>query len=490
MRIKELIPNEEIIKGDTNIKVETCVTEPKDACESAALFVIPSVSFDTYSIAEKFARAKARVLITEDSSKFAKCKIPLIEVRSARRAYAFAASTLAGIDYSALTFIGVTGTNGKTSTATILEHILTACGRKVAFIGTGKMRFGGKDYHKKHYSMTSPDPNILYPTLKEMQDNGADTVIMEVSSHALELHKTDPIHFKVGIFTGLSHEHLDFHGNMDNYYHAKERLIIDAECGIINLDDPKGRELYECYKEKCLGIGVIFDAEYRAYNIEPHGLNGIDYLVKSKGFVTKIKLKLPGAHNIYNSLLAFAAANKLGATPKSIKDSLSQISGIEGRLEVIEECGITVIIDYAHTPLALENLLKTVNQGKNTRQKITLVFGCGGERDEEKRPIMARIAESMVTKVIVTCDNPRGEKPEKIIADIVSGFGGGGYGVILDRKTAITYAITHAEVSDIVIIAGKGHERYVCDKDGYRDFDEREIIREALLARKRKANEN
>jgi UDP-N-acetylmuramoyl-L-alanyl-D-glutamate--2,6-diaminopimelate ligase len=145
MRIKELIPGAEIIKGDTNIKVESCVTEPKDACDSAALFVIPSVSFDTYSIAEKFARAKARVLITEDSSRFPKCKIPIIEVRCVRRAYAFAISALTGIDYGALTFIGVTGTNGKTSTATILEHILTACGRKVAFIGTGKMRFGGKE---------------------------------------------------------------------------------------------------------------------------------------------------------------------------------------------------------------------------------------------------------------------------------------------------------------------------------------------------------
>ena len=273
---------------------------------------------------------------------------------------------------------------------------------------------------------------------------------------------------------------------MENYLASKEILINGAKRGIINLDDKSGRALYERYKEKCVSVGIIFDADIRGNEPESRGFDGYNFILKAKTHMTKISLPLPGIYNVYNALLSFAAAKELGISPKCIKDALAKMHPIEGRYEIIRGEDITVIIDYAHTPNALDNLLKSINTNKNTRQKVLLVFGCGGERDKEKRPMMAGVAKKYAAKTIVTSDNPRGESAEKIIADIVCGFGGGDYGVIVDREEAIRYAIHSADKNDIVVIAGKGHERYVISSDGYRPFDERKIIGEALKDREAK----
>ena len=483
MKIKDLIPPENIISGNARLDVVACTFDYKKATEDSLLFVLPGVNFDTYTISDKYIRAKPRAIVTEKTEPFQKSKIPIIRVKSARLAYAYACYNLSGFDYSKLKLIGVTGTNGKTSTATMLKHILTENKERVGFIGTGKIEFEGSVYSKEGYSMTSPDPELLYPSLKKMYESGATAVVMEVSSHALALEKLSPLKFDLGIFTGLSHEHLDFHKTMENYLASKEMLINNAKRGILNVDDKSGRELYERYKEKCVGVGIMFDSDIRGIEPENRGFDGYSFIIKASTHMTKISLPLPGIYNVYNALLSFAAAKELGISPKGIKDALAKMHPIDGRFEIIKSNDFTVIIDYAHTPDALENLLKNINTSKNIRQNIYLVFGCGGERDKEKRPLMAGVAQKYAAKTIVTSDNPRGESAEKIIADIVSGFGGGDYGVIVDREKAIRYAIHSADKNDIVVIAGKGHERYVIDSDGYHPFDERKTINEALNER-------
>ena len=485
MLIKDLIPEDEFKSNtdyaDTDVKF--CTSNYLKVKEKTLLFMLPGVNFDTYELIPDFLKSKPLAIVTECKERFPDTDIPLIEVRSARRAYAFALSAACKIDYGSLTFIGVTGTNGKTTTATMIRKILAYNGYRVGFIGTGKIEFEDKRYTDVYYSMTSPDPDLLYPAIRDMQLRGCEIVVMEASSHALALEKLAPIKYKIGVFTGLSHEHLEFHESMEKYFSAKERLIKACDMAIINFDDPFGKRLYEKYESKSTGIGVVWRSDVNATDVENHGLCGIGYVYKGKNFITRIKLPIPGLYNIYNSMLAFDAAYKMGVTPKSIKAALESIDKIDGRCEVVFD-EVTVVTDYAHTPLALESILKTLCFDKDVGQRIVTVFGCGGERDPSKRPIMGRIAERYADSIILTNDNPRSEDENKIINDIKSGFCEKKYAVITDRAEAITYAITHAAAGDIILIAGKGHEKYVHDKNGYRYFDESEIIKNALNLRK------
>ncbi len=485
MKIKHLIPEGEFTQKTPipDLEIQSCSSNYKKVSGRTLLFLLPGVNFDTYELIPQFLKSNAVAIVTENFSKFPPSKIPILEVKSARRAFAYAMSNLSEINYDKLTFIGVTGTNGKTTTATMIRKILEYNEQRVGFIGTGKIEFEDIRYTDNYYSMTSPDPDILYPIIKDMELRGCETIVMETSSHALELEKLSPIKYKIGIFTGLSHEHLEFHGSMEKYFDAKEKLIKNCDMAIINFDDPWGKRLYEKYQSKATGIGVVWRSDVSATEVENFGLCGIGYVYKGKNFITRVKLPLPGLYNIYNSMLAFDTAYKLRISPKNIKTALESIKSIDGRCECIFD-EITVIIDYAHTPLALKNVLKTINLDKNIGQNLILVFGCGGERDPSKRPLMAKTAEEYADKVIITNDNPRCESEEKIINDIKSGFTRKSYAVITDRAEAISYAIKNAKVGDIVLIAGKGHEKYIQDKNGYRYFDEKAIIYDALKLRK------
>ncbi len=484
MKISYLIPTDELKEenGLLDSEVENCTADFRKASGKSLLFLLPGVSFDTYTLIDKYVISSPSAIITEDRSKFPDNCLNIIEVKNARKCFSYAMSKISGINYGSLSFIGVTGTNGKTTTATMIHKILCECNVRCALIGTGKIFFDGQDYAPKNYSMTSPDPDVLYPALADMQKRGCEAVVMEASSHALALDKLYPIPFKIGIFTGLSHDHLEFHKNMENYFNAKERLICSSESAIINFDDPYGKKLYEKYKDKSTSVGIIWKCDGTACNVNTDGVRSITYKYMRANASTAVKLSLLGIYNVYNSMLAIEACYKMNVTLKDIKSALENIKVIEGRFEVISG-EVTVIIDYAHTPLALESLLKSVISVKNPKQKITLVFGCGGERDRLKRPIMASVAEKFADRVIVTNDNPRGEDENEIIAEIISGFVGSGYGVIKDRRSAIEYAITSSQKNDIVIIAGKGHERYINDKKGIRYFDEREIIKNSLKLR-------
>ncbi len=485
MKIKDIIPPDELIsKLPFGVKeITSCTSKYEDATENSLLFLLPGIKYDSYKFIPNFLKSPAYAIVTEDKTKFPKTRKIIIEVKNSRRAFSYAMSNLFKIDYSSLKFIGITGTNGKTTTATLIKEIFERNEKKCGFIGTGKIDCMGNNLMPKYYSMTCPDPDILYPSIKKMQDAGCEYIIMEASSHALELHKTDPIKFDIGIFTGLSHEHLEFHGNMGKYLSAKEKLIKNSKSAIINFDDKYGRRLFEKYKNKALALGRFIKKDIFISDIQNHGFDGSCYKYDKDNLSTDINLSLPGIHNIYNSAFAFACANLCGISAKDIKNALEKCKKIEGRCECIKS-DITVVIDYAHTPKAFDNLLKTVNSNKKQEQNVSIVFGCGGERDPWKRPLMAESAERYANKIIITNDNPRSEPEKNIILDIIKGFKKKSYACICDREMAIRYAIKSAKDSDIVVIAGKGHEKYILDKDGYRDFDERAIIENALELRK------
>ena len=413
----------------------------------------------------------------------------IVVVDNSRLALAKMSAAYYDYPYKKFKLIGITGTNGKTTTATMLNEILKCSGIKTGFIGTGKIISNNTVITDEKYSMTCPDPEILYPAVKRIEKDGCDIIIMEVSSHALALEKVSPIPFHMAIFTGLSREHLDFHSNMENYLKEKEKLIKKAEFCIINCDDESGYELYNKYSFKSEGVGITRITDNNALKIEDEETAGTQYVLRGNNYLSAVKINLPGEFNVYNSMLAFAAAVKMGIKPCDVKNALKTVVSVEGRCEIIKS-DITVVVDYAHTPFALENLLKTFKKTVKPNRSLTLVFGCGGERDKEKRSEMASVAEKYCQKIIVTNDNPRNENEEDIINDILKGFTGKSYGVIRNREAAIRYAILSAKRQDTVIIAGKGHEKYVYDKNGYRKFEEKEIIIQAIKKREKKNNEN
>ena len=486
MNLFKIIYGNEYIsdKAVKNIEISSISTLP-DKIDSKTLFVvIKSINFDVNKIINYVISKKPAAIICDKDVKIYSENIPVLKSDNTRKLLPFLYSRFHMIDYSKMLFTAVTGTNGKTSTATMLYHILKESGLAVGFIGTGKIIIDGKQINDINYSMTTPDPVLLYSVIKKMEDYGCHAVVMEVSSHALYFDKVAPIPFKLSLFTNLSPEHMDFHDDMDSYYQSKLKLFSQSEIGIFNTDDYySARAMKEA---KCLkrSIGIINGAEVSAKDISQNGLRGSEYIFFETNRLFKVKLKIGGTYNIYNSMLAIKAALELGIKPHIAKNAISKLDFIDGRLEIICESP-TVIIDYAHTQDALLNVLKLLNSIKTSEQKLTVVFGCGGERDKNKRPKMAQTAEKNSDFVIVTTDNSRNESEVNIINDIIKGFSEKNtHKIIPLRKEAIEYAIKNANVSDIILIVGKGHERYNIDKDGYHVFDERDIIKNALKLRK------
>ena len=462
------------------------VTASQIKINSGTLFVfIKSIKFDVRKIINGVLALKPAAILCDEDFPVDDESIPIIKCKNTRKLLPYIYARFYGIDFDRMRFVGITGTNGKTTTATMLTRILSNAGKRVGFIGTGKITVNGKLVTDFDYSMTTPDPEYLYYVIKEMQDAGCEYVIMEVSSHALYFEKTAPILFEVAIFTNLSEEHLDFHKSKDEYFDAKMKLFSRAKLGIFNADDNYSKRAYMQAKCKKICIGILKDADAMAKEVVLSGLSSSEYIYREKSRLFKVNLNLGGAFNVYNSMMATAAALSLGISPNYIKETFEKLDLIDGRLEIIKD-EITVIIDYAHTSEAFENLLKLLYSAKSFGQNIITVFGCGGERDKEKRPKMARVAEKYSDLVIVTGDNSREESEIQIIKDILSGFDSTeNRKVIASRKAAIEHAIASADKGDIVAIIGKGHERYIIDKNGAHPFDERTVIKEALKKRKR-----
>ncbi len=478
MKISEIIYREEYIMSEVDDELDFAriSTSPEDAEDGDLLIITNSKRVSDLS------GMKGRPLaVICDQNIVLPDNIPRILVSNPRLALANACYRYEKIDRKRMKIIGVTGTNGKTTTATLIKNILSGLGFKVGFIGTGKIDINGDDITPHNYSMTTPDPTLLYHMLGEMQRQNCDAVVMEVSSHSLFYHKTSPIEFDYGVFTNLSPEHMDFHQSMENYFRAKMRLFEKCKCSIFNIDDEYGSKAYDLCCNRKISAGILWRGDVWASNIENRGFEGISYTYHGDGFSFKMKLPLAGIYNAYNSLLAAALCIDMGCKPCDVKRILSDVSPVKGRYEIIND-KISVIIDYAHTAEAFKSILSELYSIKNNG-KLTVVFGCGGDRDKEKRPQMAKIAEQYADRIILTADNSRNESTKDIISDIIKGFELGNYEIKENREEAIRSAILSASDGDTVAIIGKGPEKYNIDKNGYHRFNEREIIESALKIR-------
>ena len=416
-----------------------------------------------------------------------------IRVTDARAALAVAAGAFFGQPSRDLTVVGITGTNGKTTTAYLLGEIFHQAGLECGVVGTIVYRVGGEE---RPAARTTPEASDLQQLLREMADAGCRACVMEVSSHALALRRVDGIRFRAGVFTNLTRDHLDFHGDMDAYFAAKRRLfdLLPADgVAVVNLDDPRGRSLVEGNRR------AITYAIDRGADVTPgrlsFSLRGLEFDATTPRGPIRVRSRLVGRPNVYNILAAAATAIALDLPVPAIERALAALQGVPGRFEIVsgEADAITVIVDYAHTDDALKNLLETARP--LAPRRLITVFGCGGDRDRSKRPLMGAVVARLSDLVIVTSDNPRSEEPERIIEDIMRGIqpaaergrAGGGARTHLkipDRRQAIERAIEGAAPGDTVLIAGKGHERTQIIGERVLPFDDAAVAREALARRR------
>ena len=444
--------------------------------------------------AEAVARGAAAVVTDRQRN-----DLPFVRVPDARLAESVMWNNFTRMPARDMTVIAVTGTNGKTTVAYMLDAIFREAGFKTGLITTVRTSVGeqtvdtkgGSSVSDADAAMTTPDPEIFYPIVSRMRDAGVRVLIFEASSHALSQRKLDPLTPDVAVFTNLSEEHLDYHGTMENYFKAKARLASLSRSVVLNGDDPYMTRLASHPSATVCRVGLPRVGEpydVCALRCEYYGLNGVKYVYFSRGAVFTVRSLVPGEFTVQNSLFAAAAAMKAGVSEKAVRDALLGFRGVEGRLQRVTptDAPFSVFIDYAHTPAALEALLRSVRKMRKPGQKITVMFGCGGDRDRSKRKRMGAIASSYADLTVVTEDNSRGEDPAGIIKEIVSGLDREKpYAIIPDRKKAIEYCVSEAVRGQIVILAGKGHEKYEINKDGKKPFDEIKIVTDAVERRKR-----
>lgn len=376
-----------------------------------------------------------------------------------------------------LKLIGVTGTNGKTSTTYMIKQILEGLGHKVGLVGTIQNMIGNEVFEAKN---TTPGMYELNSLFSQMVDAGCDYAVMEVSSHALDQKRVYNTEFEIGIFTNLTRDHLDYHLTMENYLEAKKKLFSMCKIAIVNKDDKYAEQMLEGLNCRVVTYSVDGFADYnaRAINYKPASVN-YEFVYGSS--IQHICVNTGGKFTVYNSLSALCCAIELGLDVRAAAEALKKLSGVKGRAEVVPcERDFTIIIDYAHTPDGLKNILETFRECEKNR--LTVLFGCGGDRDKTKRPIMGSVAARYADFVIVTSDNPRSETPSEIIKDILVGLKGSTtpYEVIENRAEAIKYAIETARKNDIIVLAGKGHETYQILPTGTIHFDEREVVAKVL----------
>jgi UDP-N-acetylmuramoyl-L-alanyl-D-glutamate--2,6-diaminopimelate ligase len=466
----------EAVGGDAATEITDLAYDSTQVQGGTLFFCVPGHTRDGHDFGPAAVEAGAAALVVERD-----LDLPVTEVRvaDARAAMAPLAARFWGDPTAELQVAGITGTNGKTTTAFLLRAILEAAGRSCGLLGTVKQVVGGVE---EDVVRTTPEAIDLQATFRRMLDSGDKACVMEVSSHALALHRADAIHFATAVFTNLSQDHLDFHSDMEDYFAAK-RLLFEAAPGaaVVNLDDPYGQRL--AGEIQCLTFSAEgAEADFRAADIRLDA-SGASFAARTPDGTVDITTRLPGSFNVSNSLAALAAAHTLGVTSEKAAGALAGASGVPGRFEPIEEGQpFTVLVDYAHTPEALENVLRAARPF--TEGRLISVFGAGGDRDREKRPRMGRIGAELSDLAIVTSDNPRSEEPGAIIAEIVAGIANGeGVEVQPDRRSAIGLALREAATGDTVVIAGKGHEQGQEFEGGRKvPFDDRTVAREELRA--------
>lgn len=472
----------QLIKGDVSIEIGKIEHDSRKVSKNDMFIAIKGFSVDGHNfIDEAISKGASCIVIEKDIDGPLSDGVTYIKVKDTLLALAKFSSVFYGNPSKKLHLIGVTGTNGKTSTTFLIKKILEEADKKTALIGTLGAVINGERIENRN---TTPESLLLQQHLKRMLDNGNEFCVMEVSSHALDLKRVEYTHFQVGVFTNLTKDHLDYHKTMENYYKSKLKLFsMTNKCNIINGDDEYGKRMLKDIDNKVpiLTYGIDEKCHVYATDINYH-TNGVDFKLNTPKGVIPINMKLLGRFNVYNALAAASCAIAYDISLPTIKRGIEAISGIRGRFEVIhvESRDFDVIIDYAHTPDGLEKVLKAID-GFAQGRKIVL-FGAGGNRDREKRPMMGEVAAKHADICIVTSDNPRYEDPDKIIEDILVGVrrGKAKYIAITDRKEAIKYALEIAKPKDTILLAGKGHETYIIIKDKVIPFDEKQIVMDII----------
>ena len=463
------------VVGDTGISINKIEYDSKKV-EKGDLFVaISGFNVDGHDyINEAIEKGAVCVIMEEDRKISTSENVTYVKVKNSRIALAEVAATYYDNPASKLKIIGITGTKGKTTTAYMIRDILLAAGKKTGMIGTIYNTYGDKQIESER---TSPESLELQKLLKDMVDSDMEYVVMEVSSHALDLNRVHGIHFIIGVFTNLSQDHLDYHQTMDNYLAAKAKLFEQSDFAIINADDIYTPRLQKMIKCKTAKYGLDNESNVTAVDVRVNN-NFVDFKMYINKMLQTVTINIPGRYTVYNGLAAIAVTSMLGCQMDAILLALNNVR-VPGRSEVVDiDKSFAVIIDYAHSPASLEAILQ--NTKRYAKGRIICVFGCGGNRDTEKRPLMGEISGKYADFTVITTDNPRDEAPKKIMEDIEAGIKKtrGLYKVIENRKEAIKFAMRIAWKNDTIIIAGKGHENYQELKGGKKiKFDERLIVK-------------
>lgn len=474
MKLKELLKDVEIIeiRGEGDPEVTGVFYNSLELTEGGLFVAIEGFVTDGHkyvkSAVEKGAVAVVCTRFTEDAD------VIQIKVKDSRIAEAQISSNFFGNPAKDMKLIGVTGTNGKTTVTYLVKHILDSFGKKTGIIGTNQNMIGDRIIET---GRTTPDSFELQKLFDDMKSAGVEYVIMEVSSHALDLSRVYGLNYEVGAFTNLTQDHLDFHVTMDNYAAAKAKLFKQSKSAVINIDDSYGSKMADTCPCNSVTYGAENDCGLKAADVVL-SQSGVEFVVDG----TKFSLSIPGEFSVYNGLCAIGICKSLGFDMEEIANALSDAHGVKGRAEVVDtgNTNYTVMIDYAHTPDGVENILTTARGFAKGR--VVVVFGCGGDRDATKRPIMGKIAGTLADFCVVTSDNPRSEDPMSIIRMVEEGVkeATNEYVVIESRYDAIKYALENALEGDVIILAGKGHETYQILNTGTIHFDEREVIKEIL----------
>ncbi len=474
MLASELFGSEWLSEND-DIEITGVAYDSRNVLPGNIFVCVKGFETDGHKFAESAEKNGAAIIVAQDKIDVS---VPVRYVDNSRRAIAEIACRYYGDPSKKFHLIGVTGTNGKTTITYLIKSIIEAAGKRIGVIGTNQNIIGDKVLLTQTTTPTTPNALELQQLFDDMAECGAEYVVMEVSSHALELDRVYGCRFDVGVFTNLTRDHLDFHKTMENYERAKAKLFDISDKGVVNADDAAGRRIASEKDCDILSVGLSPECDLRAENIRISA-SGTDFDAVYGGKTYPVHIVIPGKFSVYNAICAMGAALQLGIDMDTIVKGLADAPGVTGRVEVVPtDTDYTVIIDYAHTPDGLENIISTVKEF--AEGDVIVLFGCGGDRDDSKRAVMGEIAGRLSDFSIITSDNPRTEDPIAIINQIEEGMRRtkGRYTVIADRREAIGYALDNAKAGDVIILAGKGQETYQIIGREKRDFDERvEVFR-------------
>lgn len=479
MIITELVNRIPVIEihGDNTREVSELVFDSRKVTENSLYIAMRGTVVDGHSFITSSIEKGATAIVCEELPETLAENVTYIKVKDSAKALGHLASNFYGNPSKKLKLIGVTGTNGKTSVSTLLFDVFKNLGYDSALLSTVEIRIGEEVIPATH---TTPDVITINKILAEAVEKGCEFAFMEVSSHGIAQNRIEGLHFKVAAFTNLTHDHLDYHKTFEEYLKTKKRFfdeLEDTAIAITNIDDKNGKVMLQNTKAKKKSYALKTMADYHGKLLEVD-FNGMLLNFNGKEFWTT----LTGKFNVYNLLLVFGIAEELGFEQDEILQAISKLKRVSGRFETFKsDGGIFFIVDYAHTPDALENILDSINDIRTKNERLITVFGCGGDRDHSKRPEMGNIATKKSTLAIITSDNPRTEDPGQIIKEIEAGVepqNFSKYTSIPDRKEAIKMAIKFAEPKDIVLVAGKGHENYQEINGVKHHFDDKEVINE------------